>query len=155
MSYAFSDYHKLFVEAGYPLHDLVDFGDGEWAVREFHRYPLIPSLTPWSWVLKGIRHQEKSFSFISNQLRALDPRLPAFWVKQIEKTLEVEVEKLNQERFVEEAVDHTLARLRKNEALWERIARHGVGELDLRTLAGHVAKNQPSRARSHGITVRS
>jgi len=155
MSYALSDHHRLFVEAGYPLHDAVQFADGEWAIREFHKPPTVPALTPWTWTLKGIRHQEISLGFIQKQLRALDPTRLEFWEAQVQATLASEADYINRELFVEDAVERTFQRLKRNESLWERIARHGPGELDLRTLAARVAADSGLKARQLGIRVKA
>lgn len=146
-------HYRTLCALGYPELDIVTHEDGSWSVLEMRNSPVVPALTQWWWILKDVRHQEPSESFLRATIPALDPRQDAFWEREMRKTLEMEREKLGQERFHEELVTRTMQRLGKSDSLKERVAKHGMGELDPRRIALRIARETPWLARRNKIGV--
>ena len=133
-----SRWHNLFVEAGYPDCDAVFHEDGSWSIRQYHSAPVIPSLTKWSWVLTDIRHSEISVGFIKRYLDKLSPTRGEFFADQEKATEEVTAEAEALEIHQAEMVSKAKAVVLKNEALVDRIAKNGIGEMDLENIAKHI-----------------
>jgi len=148
MSFCYADsgmvsrYYPMFCKLGYPQLDVIRFEDGEWCIIEYLNAPLVPSLTKWHHVLKGLRNIEITEGFLKKFIRQIDPRERAFWDREQNATNRMEQEKIEQEQFIEYRVEQTVKALSKNEALKERIAKNGVQELDLHKIARHIPPNQ-------------
>jgi hypothetical protein len=137
-----SKFYPMFCALGYPQLDIVRYEDGEWSIIEYVNAPLVPSLTKWQHVLKGMRNIEITEGFIKRFVRQIDPRERQFWERENEATDAMEKEKDAQEQHAYELSDRTAAVLLKNEALKERIAKNGVIELDLNRIARHIPATQ-------------
>lgn len=146
-------HYRIFCSLGFPELDAVTHEDGSWSVLEMRNAPVVPSLTQWWWVLKDIRHQEISESFLRSVIPSLDPRQAAFWDRELRKTLEMESEKLRVEKFQEDLVERTVKRLSQSGELMERVARFGTRELDPRRIALRIAQETPWVARRNKIGV--
>lgn len=142
-SYMLSPYYKMFVEMGFPQLDIRVFKDGEWAIREFHNAPLVPSLTKWKYVLSGMRNIEISESFIRKYLWSIDPRQKRFWEHDDETRKKEDEERAYYEN---ERAERTMAlgkQLAKNEDLMNEAYRIGPAAFDLENIAKKIYKERP------------
>lgn len=150
-SYFVSDKYRIFCELGYPELDINVFNDGSWAILEMINAPVIPCLTKFKYILKGMKNIEFNRSFAEKFVKQIDPRLPEFWEREIKKTMKLEQDSINHEKFVDDLVEKTVARLRKNDALNERVAKYGPSELLPEKIAFQIYKDSPAIARGMGI----
>ena len=135
-----SNWYPMFCDLGYPQLDVIKYEDGEWCIIEYLNAPLVPSLTKWHHVLRGIRNTEITEGFLKKYVRQIDPREREVWDREQEKTEAMEAEKLAQEKFAERKADEVSKVLSKNEDLKERFAKNGAIELSLDRIARHIPK---------------
>lgn len=143
MSYMHSPYHHIFVELGFPQLDIKRFPSGEWAIREFIRSPVVPSLTPWKYVLTGLRNIEITKGFIEKYLWQIDPRNKAFWEKEEADRLRAEKERDYYENERAERIMQLGKQLSKNEDLMEQANRIGPAAFDLENIGRKIYKERP------------
>lgn len=142
-SYMISKYHHIFVDLGFPQLDVKQFEDGEWSIREFHRSPVVPSLTTWKHVLTGMRNVEISEGFIRAYLWKIDPRTKAFWEKDESERIAEEKTRAYYENEKIERVMQLGKQLSKNEALMERARRIGPAAFDLENIGRQIHAERP------------
>lgn len=138
-----SKWYPMFCEMGFPQLDIRQFEDGEWAIREFYRSPVVPSLTPWKYVLTGLRNVDISESFIRKYLWQIDPRTRAFWEREESERRKAEDERTSIENVKVDRIMRLGKQLAKNEDLMERARRIGPAALDLENIGRQIHKDQP------------
>lgn len=138
ISYLPSKYHIWFIEMGYPLLDVLEYEDGEWAIIQYLRTPVVPSLTKFQHVLKGIRNTAITTGFIQKYVEQLDPGKQAFWDRESKKTQGVWDEAARVERHAEETADQLTKNFMANPDLMARVAKNGFGELDPQKIMRHI-----------------
>ena len=136
-----SQYYVWFVELGYPNCDIEEFSDGSWRIVEYLNAPIIPSMTMVSHVLGPIENLIISRSFIEKYLGMLDIRKKAY-----HEVLEEKSEKLKSEsEYAERAAQDFAARAAKivsGGEVMDRIAKYGIKEMDLTSIAKHIPSHQ-------------
>lgn len=137
-SYMVSPYYCWFVLMGYPELDILRYNDGSWAIIQYYRTPVIPSLTPWQVVL-GTMNFPPSYGFCEKYVKELDLQKKAFWAREEEKTKQVENEWEATERHAKDLAETAAKSIMKNDDLVNRIAKNGLKEIDL----GYLAKRMP------------
>lgn len=137
-----SDKYKLFCDLGYPQLDLVVHKDGSWSILEMLNAPLISGLTRWNYILKNIRNQEISEAFISRMLERINPMKREFWEIERQKEAALDLEEIRKANHREDSVNRAMKIVKKNEGLVERIARNGIGEMDLNSIYKHIPRQQ-------------
>ncbi len=142
-SYMCSEYHHIFVELGVPQLDIKRFEDGEFAIREFYRSPVVPSLTRWKYVLTKLRNVEISEGFIRRYLWQIDPRTKAFWEKDEAERIERESTRAYYENEKAERIMQLGKELSKNEDLMERARRIGPAAFDLENIGRKIHAERP------------
>ena len=142
-SYMCSEYHHIFVGLGVPQLDIKRFEDGEFAIREFYRSPVVPSLTPWKYVLTKLRNVEISEGFIRKYLWQIDPRTKAFWEKDEAERVERESTRAYYENEKAERIMQLGKELSKNEDLMERARRIGPAAFDLENIGRKIHAERP------------
>lgn len=138
-----SEWYPMFVKLGYNQLDIKRWDDGEWAIREFHRSPVVPSLTQWKYVLTGLRNIEISEGFIRRYLWQIDPRTKAFWEKDEADRV---AEEARRDYYTNEKVDRIMRLgkdLSKNEALMERARKQGPAAFDLENIGMQIYRDSP------------
>lgn len=148
-----SDKYKIFCDLGYPMLDAITFNDGEWCVIELLNAPLIPALTRWQYVLKGMRNIELCEGLVRKFIKQLDPHEPEFWIKEYEESRKVVDLKNKQAEAQEDWSEWMGNALKHNAGLMERVAKYGAKELHPDQIAYRIAEASPATARSMGITV--
>ena len=148
-----SKYYPVFCKLGYPMLDVVFFEDGEWAVIEMLNSPVVPSLTKWNYVLKGMRNVEFSESLVRKLVKQLDPHEPEFWIREYEASKKIVDLKDNEAESQEDWAEWMGNQLKKNEGLMQRVARYGACELHPDKIAYRIAEASPQIARDMGIHV--
>jgi hypothetical protein len=138
----FSQYHKWFVELGYPELDIVEYDDGEWEIIQFIGSTVVPAETRWETVLGGIRHVEPSYSFCANWVQRLDITKKLFWdLEDLEQQKHLlAADKLD--KHVEDLAERAAFVVTHTPTLMERIAKKGLGEVLLHKIAQHVPANE-------------
>lgn len=140
VSYFCTKYRPWFVELGYPMLDVQQWPDGEWAIIEFLNQPLIPSLTKWHYVLTGLRNIEITYPFLQKYLYALDLHRDGVWDREEKKSQHVEFEHERQVNFQVDVADRAYRAVKRNEGLMERIARNGLKELAARSIFKNIPR---------------
>lgn len=135
-----SDYYCWFKDMGYPELDLVRYPDGEWAIIQYMQTPLIPCMTKWNFVLKGIRNTEITHDFVKKYAEQLDIEKRTVWEEQDKLDRIAREETAYEERRSEDMANQWLKGIRNNDALMERIARNGLRELDPRRMLNHIPR---------------
>jgi hypothetical protein len=135
-----SPWYVWFVELGYPLLDIRQYDDGEWAIIQYHSKPYIPSMTRWSFVLTDLRNVEISKAFVEKYVGLLDITRRAFWDAEDAKTAEVEREHKALQRHQKDVTERAYKAVVKNPDLMNRIAKFGMAELDLRKIFANIPR---------------
>lgn len=138
-----SPWYPMFCEMGYPQLDIKRWEDGEWAIREFIRSPVVPSLTPWRFVLTGLRNIEISRGFIERYLWQIDPRNRGFWAKDEAERKAAEKEQDYYENEKAERIMTLGKQLAKNDDLMEQAHRIGPAAFDLENIGRKIYKERP------------
>lgn len=139
----FSQYHKWFVELGYPELDIVEYDDGEWAIIQFLNSTVIPSLCQWQVVLGPMRHVEPTYGICHHWANRLDMTKKLFWdLEDLNKERHLmEADRLD--RHVEDLAERASFIVSHTPTLVDRISKTGdMGEALLHKLACHVPKNE-------------
>lgn len=137
-----SKYHKWFVELGYPQLDIQVYPDGEWSIIEYQNAPIIPSLTKWKVILRGMRNIEISRGFVAKYIAQIDPMKKAFWERENARTKRAVEEAEAKERHAVEASERAAAAITSNPDLMGRIAKNGMQEMDLDNLRKHIPSSR-------------
>lgn len=138
ISYLPSKYHVWFREMGYPLLDVLEYDDGEWSIIQYFRTPVVPALTQFQHVLRGIRNTEISPGFIKKYVEQLDPMRSSFWDRENAKTREVYDEAARVEQHAEETAEQLTKNFMANPDLMARVAKNGFGELSPTKIMRHI-----------------
>ncbi len=141
-SAAVSPWYCWFVEMHYPQLDIHRYEDGEWEIIQYLNSPIIPSLTHWQQVLGPMRNVEISYGFCEKYVRKIDITKKEFWDREEKKTKEMLAEHESLDAHKEEAVNHAYKGIMKNDGLVQRIAKNGISEIDLTTLARRVPRTE-------------
>jgi hypothetical protein len=141
-SYMVSDYHRLFVEMGYPELDILKYPDGEWHIIQYYSRPIIPCLTKWQVVLGPMRNVDISRGFLEKYIRQCDITKRAFWDREERKTQEVETEHASEQRRRVDYVNRAHEAITRNPSLMGRIAENGIQEMDIPSIARHVPRSE-------------
>jgi hypothetical protein len=138
VSYACSKYHKWFREMGYERLDIVTYPDGEWAIIEFEKVPVVPCIARWKVVLSGLRHIEITKGFVKKYLSKIDNTRQEFWDIERAKTRAVFAEQDAKERAGKDRAELAYQALRRNPNVMERIAKNGLHEMNLDRIVKHI-----------------
>lgn len=138
VSYFCSPYHVWCCELGYPELDVVEFKDGEKALIQYHRSPVIPALTPWNYVLTKIRNVDITPAFIKHYADKLNLENRHVWDEMDAKDKKLDEEQAARERHDKDIAERRYECIRGNDALMQRISRNGLGEMNLRQMARHI-----------------
>lgn len=142
VSYMVSPYNAWFRDLGYPELDVISYDDGEWAIIQYHKSPVIPHLTPWSFVLKRIRHLEKSPAVFKKYTDQLDLEKRHVWAKQDADDRELSRSLDEEDRRFEDKSKRIVDSVMRNDDLVQRVARNGLGELSLRSISRHIPNHR-------------
>lgn len=130
-------YYKICCDLGLPQVDVQKFSDGSWALIEMMNAPVVPSLTKWNYIAKGLKNCEINHSRIKRIIDEIDPRKQWLWDKEKRKSDAIEQQAKDREDFYEERVSEVVKDAARNPDLQERIAKHGIQEI----LPHNIAKN--------------
>jgi hypothetical protein len=136
-----SKYHRWFREMGYPQLDIQEYPDGSWSIIEYLNCPVIPSLTRWNVVLANLEHIEPSYSFCEKYVQMMDTQKRWFWDLQDLKERQLDEESDALERHAEELGERAHFAVTHNPAMMDRIAKNGMGELNLAKIAKHIPRS--------------
>lgn len=150
-SYIVSDYHRIFCRMGYPELDIRVYPDGETWIIQYYNRPIIPALTKWQTVLGPLRNVLVTETWIKDWVEKLDITKKAFWAREEAKSKEVEDEWESVERQKHDRVDRAHKAIMRNPALVERMARNGVHEMDIPSLARHVPLTETFKKTYKGV----
>lgn len=138
-----SNYHSWFRRLGYPNLDLVEYSDGSWIIIQYLSSLATPTpLLKWQMVLGYMTNVIPTFGFVEKYVKRLDITKREFWARQEAKTKEVEDEHAALGKHREDFVNIAHKSFMKNPHMMERIAKNGLGEMDLDKLAKHVPKSE-------------
>jgi hypothetical protein len=131
ISTAQSPYHVWFESLGFPQLDITKYEDGEWCIIEYQHSPIIPAECHYKVVLAGLRNIEISFSFIERYLDEINPMSARFWANldKHENLQNAEYETF--EKNAEDRAERASRFVLQNPDLMERIAKHGLVEMDI------------------------
>ncbi len=127
-------------DQGYPELDVIQYPDGEWCLIQYMQTPIIPALTKWNYVLKGIRNTEITPEFIKKYADQLNLEKHTVWEEQEKSERLALEESLYEERRSEDRADQWLKGIRNNDALMQRIAKNGLRELDPRRILNNIPR---------------
>lgn len=137
-----SPYWAWTKDMGYPELDIIRYDDGEWAIIEYLKSPIIPSLTRWNFVLTKLRNQEITYDFI--KAYADQHCLEKHWVWDEQKRKEEEAlrHEEKQEARAEDFVKRAHHVISNNPGLMDRISRNGAAELSLKSLWRQIPRQR-------------
>lgn len=136
-SYICSDYYKWFVELGYPNCDIQEYQDGSWRIVEYLNAPIIPSLTRVAHVIGPIENLLITRSFVEKYLNMLDIRKKAYYELLEEKSAALKREDQYLERNAQDLAKRAASIISGGEVM-DRIAKKGIKEMDLESIAKHI-----------------
>ncbi len=137
-----SPFYCWFVEMGYPELDVRTYDDGEWSIIQYMNRPIIPSLTRWNFVLKGIRNTEITYDFCKKYAEQLDLEKRTVWEEQEKQERRMREQADFEERRANDMADQWLKGIVNNPALMERIAKNGLKEVDPRRMLNHISRSK-------------
>jgi uncharacterized coiled-coil protein SlyX len=139
-SYSQSPYHIWFQELGYPQLDITQFEDGEWCIIEYINAPLIPAECKYRTILAGMKNLEISFSFLERYLDEINPQSARFWqnLEKHERAQDAEYDTF--EKNAEDRAHRASRFVIQNPDLMERIAKHGLDQMDVFKIAKHIPR---------------
>ncbi len=135
-----SDYYCWFKDMGYPELDIVRYPDGEWAIIQYYNTPIIPSMTKWNFVLKGIRNTELNYGFVKTYAEKLDIEKRTIWEEQAKCERKMYEESEYEERRAQDRADHFVKGVRGCDDLMQRVAKNGLKELDPRRMLNNIPR---------------
>jgi hypothetical protein len=144
MSYTYLDssavgpYYEICCDLGYPQCDIVKYQDGEWAVIAYDNAPLCPSLTRWRVISSGIRHKEITHGLVAKLILESDPMRERLWKREEENSRRIAEEHAAAQRHREDVLGEAAKVMARTDGLMQRVAKNGIGELDLGTIASHI-----------------
>lgn len=141
VSYMVSPYNAWFRELGYPELDIQEYDDGEFAIIQYHRSPVVPALTPWSHVLTKLRHIEKSLDFCKRYSSQLDLEKRHVWDEQDKLERRAREDMRTEDEYAEDWANRAFKVIKGNPALYERIAKNGLKEMGLRRISRNIANH--------------
>lgn len=130
------------VELGYPNIDIQQWKDHEWAIIEFYNSPTIPSQTRWNFVLHGMRNIEVSAGFVTKYIHQLDLHKKEVWDALDAKEKAQDEEKARIAAHAEDTAERAKNIIMQTPSLVERIAKHGIKEIDLDKVLDHIPRSQ-------------
>lgn len=137
-SYLVTPYNSWFRALGYPLLDVRRYEDGEWAIIQYLRSPVVPAVTPWNHVLTGLRHVDLSLSVCEKYANQLDVEKRHVWAEQERFEAEAIAEAERSERHTQMIAEKQHEAIVNNPGLMNRIARNGLHEINLFNIAKHA-----------------
>ncbi len=137
-----SPYYCWLKDMGYPELDVLQYPDGEWCLIQYLNTPIVPALTRWNFVLKGIRHTEISPEFIKKYAHQLDIEKHTVWEEQAKIERKMLEESMYEDRRSEDRCEQWFKGIRNNPDLMERIARNGLRELDPRRMLNTISRSK-------------
>ncbi len=137
-----SPWWRVCAALGYPELDVVQYPDGEWALIQYYNTPIIPSLTRWNFVLKGIRNTEITPEFIKKYADQLNLEKHTIWEEQEKCERLAKEDVAREERRSEDWATAMLDGVKRNPDLMNRIAKNGLKELDPRKILNHVPRHK-------------
>jgi hypothetical protein len=146
-SYMCSDYYCWFKDAGYPELDIRRWPDGEWAIIQYMRAPLIPQRTPWQWVLTGMRNVEINHANVFRLVDQIDLTKKQAWAKVDEGERKARELAAEQDRRAEDFGTRAYEAVRNNPDLMERVVRTGdiMQAIDPRKIRRHIPRSRIGR----------
>jgi hypothetical protein len=144
MSYAYLNsgavgpYYEICCDLGYPQCDIVKYSDGEWAVIAYDNAPLCPSLTGFRVISSGIRNKEITHGLVSKLILESDPMRARLWEREEAKSKQIADEHEAARLHREETAGRAAEVMIRNDALMQRLAKNGIGELDMGAIASHI-----------------
>lgn len=148
VSYLVTPWNAWFKEMGYPELDVVTFGDGERAIIEYLKAPVVPAQTPWNYVLTKLRNMDLGYDYLKAWADQLCLEKRHVWEEAKAREENAVQELLERDRRGEDFINRAHKVISKNPALMERIAKNGAGELSLKSLWRHIPR---SRLGIHGV----
>lgn len=138
ISYFPSKWHIWFRELGYEELDIMEYEDGEWAIIQYLRSPVIPAETQWKPVLFGLRNIEISWSFIKRYTEQLDIQKRAYWAELERQEAEIDREFETNEKNALDRAERAAKLVTRNADAMERMAANGPKELDVRMIRRNI-----------------
>jgi len=148
-SAAVGPYYDICCDLGYPQCDIVKYPDGEWAVIFYENAPLVPSMTQYRVISSGIRHKEISHSLVSKLILESDPMRQRLWERERLKTKQIESDHKAREEHRDATLNEAVAVMTKNDDLMQRVAKNGMGEVDLSAIAQNIDPAKLSKRMTH------
>jgi hypothetical protein len=141
--YGENKYYRWARRCGYPNVDIIDDRDqdGTWSLVEYLRSPVVPSLTPWNYILRDITEPLTEY-MVRRFCEMLDLKK-----KEYRAMMEME-ERLGREnyeralRLEDDLATRATKLISHNPDLMERIAKNGAKELDTTRILAHVPRHQ-------------
>lgn len=130
---------------GYKELDLRRYEDGEYAIIQYLNTPIIPSLTRWNFVLKGIRNTEITYDFCKKYAEQLDLEKHTVWEEDAKAMRRHREQTEFEERRANDMADQWLKGIVNNPDLMERIAKNGFKELDPRRMMNQIPRYRLGR----------
>lgn len=140
-----SDHYVWFWDMGYKELDLRRYEDGEYAIIQYLNTPIIPSLTRWNFVLKGIRNTEITYDFCKKYAEQLDLEKHTVWEEDAKAMRRHREQTEFEERRANDMADQWLKGIVNNPDLMERIAKNGFKELDPRRMMNQIPRYRLGR----------
>jgi len=140
VSYMVTPWNRTFRSLGYHELDLQEWEDGEWAIIRYYRTPVVPALTPWSYVLTKLRNVEKTESTFRRLTDQMDLEKRQVWKEQEESEARMLRELKSEEDHQNDKVARMLKVVKRNDRLMNDIARRGGKALNLREISRHIPR---------------
>jgi len=143
LRYGDNQLYKWTKSFGYANVDIIDdrLRDGTWSLVEYLRSPVIPSLTPWNYILRDIT-EPLTETNVGRFCEMLDLNKRQYRV-QMEREAKESLLNFNRAQDLESDIAGRAAKLISgNPALMERIAKNGMSEMQPTKILSNIPRHQ-------------
>lgn len=141
--YGDNKFYRWAKSFGYPNVDVIDdrLRDGTWSLVEYLRSPVVPSLTPWNYILRDIT-EPLELNVMRRFCEMLDLKKREYR-NRMEAEQAASLQAFESAKKVEDDLATRATKLiTGNQALLERIAKNGIAEMDTIKILSHIPRHQ-------------
>lgn len=141
-SYMVGPWNRVFRDWGYPLLDVVQQDSGEWGVIQYYKTPVIPSMTPWNWMVTPQHRYALTHGSLRQFVDQCDLEKRYVW-DQMEAREKQDAEDMRREELhMTDQQRRMYQVISQNPDLMERVAKNGLGEIGLKKLMRNIPKHK-------------
>lgn len=141
--YGDNKFYRWTKNFGYPNVDIIDdrAADGTWSLVEYLRSPVVPSLTPWNYILRDIT-EPLTESLVKRFCEMLDLRKREYRARMEAEEKDSKAKVDSALKLEDEIATKAAKLISGNDGLLQRIAKNGVAEITPERILSNVPRHQ-------------